>query len=285
MAMAEIEELLDLDPMASEKPVLDVYKAVLLAIKDESNGYCTFDGKDFFKGTPFDEWRSRKTSAIFILHGYSVPAENPAMSWLSLAAFHVKEALEEEVRDKWEKENKWQDKIGAVAFDPEGYRDSIKSSDSPQGNGPYVLHYFFYAHEDRKAGQEAYYLISTLIRQLFFARPDLAADFDWRLKLRRVRKSPKWTEEQPVQPCQFLGELLSAVPETYIVLDGIDLCKCEVNLLVGQLMNMLEEVNSIVKIFAVLGPTQRLSQSKGREWKRDIKLYPVAKDQTLMETC
>jgi hypothetical protein len=101
----------------------------------------------------------------------------------------------------------------------------------------------------------AHLVISKIIWQLLNKKPDLVQD---PRRLRDIRdriKHNNWNQPCPKSLIDLLIELLSEFPRTYIILDRIDRCDCySVNFL-DELLRIIRECRTVLKIFVVLCET------------------------------
>jgi hypothetical protein len=262
-----------------EDAALNSYKELLLYTQHETIG--DFDAGRLLQDTRFDQWMSRNESAVFILHGGAALIEHPQFFWLSLPAFHIKETLEKGGRpEEWKmpphQENGHAN--GSSVFHPQGYRNTSQSRPIPDSRdtSPIVLHCFFQPHYRDQDGCQTHYLITHLISQLFVAKPELAENPERQVRLKQLILQEQWRYMSPDKPCGFLAELLRDIPtppSIYIILDRIDFCDCHVRALVRSLIFMLDGINRVVKISAVLGPLQKLSESHSYDLKHGIEVY------------
>ncbi|KAH9204345.1 hypothetical protein DL95DRAFT_418332 [Leptodontidium sp. 2 PMI_412] len=206
--------------------------------------YIQFDFEKFSNDEPFKSWKASAESGLLLLKGKTHNTRT-GFSWLSIAAL---------------------DLIDDVNRDHDSYLVYCLVSTS------------VWMENNSKA--RATIVISKIIRQLLERKPVIVQDPARYFHLRDRFSSESWQVSRKA-PFDLLIELLTEFPKTYIILDRIDRCDYyHINFL-DQLLRVIRECSTIVKIFVVL------DENIGRGFDEkaldlsgvDDKIFVVTKDQ------
>jgi hypothetical protein len=199
---------------------IEVYRQTLDFKKGVSKKYLRFHLDMLSTKPEYMSWQTANQSHLLLLRGHSIKTGSD-LSWLSPAAFSM---------------------LNQLRTEP----------------GNIITRCFVQTRPWMQENLAAYKVFSRIIIQLLEEKPDLVRDVSRLEKLKQRAQSTDWKRAEPKLPCEILGLLLADIPVTYIILDRIDRCRCSPVVLVNQLLQLVRECKTVVKIFAILGEIEQL---------------------------
>lgn len=100
--------------------------------------------------------------------------------------------------------------------------------------------------------RESHLILTSIIWQLIESKSSAVADPLFRKDIKKAMEHPDWRQKDPKLPCQLLMKFLEIFPITYIILDRVDFCNCDLVVSLDRLLNLVRSSMATVKIFVVI---------------------------------